>query len=43
MGQREDNTGDAAHSDTQDDESSFVATARKVIARRELLLDALDE
>ena len=43
MDQRDDNTGDAAQNDTQDDETSFVATAREVITRRESLLDALDE
>jgi len=43
MAQRDDNTGDPAHNDKQDDESSFVATAREVIMRRETLLDALDE
>jgi hypothetical protein len=43
MAQRDDDTGDAAHDRVQDDESSFVATARDVIARRETLLDALDE
>jgi hypothetical protein len=43
MAQRDDDTGDAAHDHEQDDESSFVGTARKVISRRETLLDALDE
>lgn len=40
MVQREDDAGEADHD--QDEESSFVATARDVIARREELLDALD-
>ena len=43
MAQRDDDVGDAPHDHAHDDESSFVATARDVIARRETLLDALDE
>jgi hypothetical protein len=43
MAQRDDDAGDVTHDHTPDDESSFVATAREVIARRETLLDALDE
>ncbi len=43
MAQRDDDSGDAAHNHEQDDESSFVATAREVITRRETLFDALDE
>lgn len=43
MVQRDDDLGDTTHDHTQDDESSFVATAREVIAQRETLLDALDE
>jgi prophage DNA circulation protein len=43
MAQRDDDTGEATQKHAQDDESSFVATARDVIARRETLLDALHE
>lgn len=43
MVQRDDDAGDAAHDHDQDGESSFVAAAREVIARRETLLDAFDE
>jgi hypothetical protein len=43
MAQRDDDAGDAVQDHNQDGESSFVATAREVIARRETLLDALDE
>jgi hypothetical protein len=43
MAQRDDDAGDATHDHAPEDESSFVATAREVLARRETLLDALDE
>lgn len=42
MAQREDDTADVDHDTGHGEESSFVATAREVIARRETLLDALD-
>jgi hypothetical protein len=43
MAQREDDSVEAAHSHEHDEDSSFVGTAREVIARRKTLLDALDE
>jgi hypothetical protein len=43
MAQREDDTADGDHGPDHSEESSFVATAREVIARRQTLLDALDE
>ncbi|MFB6298271.1 MAG: hypothetical protein ABEH56_07100 [Salinirussus sp.] len=43
MAQRQDDAAEVDHVDDHNEESSFVATAREVIARRETLLDALDE
>jgi hypothetical protein len=43
MAQRDDNAADGDHGSDHGEDSSFVATAREVIARRETLLDALDE
>jgi hypothetical protein len=43
MAQREDDAADGDHGTAHGEESSFVATAREVIARRETLLDALDK
>jgi len=43
MAQRENDGADVDHGADHGEESSFVATAREVIARRETLLDALDE
>jgi hypothetical protein len=43
MAQREDDVADGDHGTDHGEESSFVATAREVIARRTTLFDALDE
>jgi len=43
MAQRDDDSPEVDHGSDHDDESSFVATAREVIARRKTLFDALDE
>lgn len=43
MAQREDDAADLDHGTDHDEDSSFVATAREVIARRQKLLDALHE
>jgi hypothetical protein len=43
MAQREEGAADVDHGHDHDEASSFVATAREVIARRKMLLDALDE
>jgi len=43
MAQRENDGADGDPGTDHSEESSFVATAREVIARRKTLLDALDE
>jgi hypothetical protein len=43
MAQRDSDAADVDHGSDYGEESSFVATAREVIARRETLLDALNE
>ncbi len=43
MAQRDDDAVESDHGHDYDEDSSFVATAREVIARRTTLLDSLDE